>query len=46
MLAVGGVAAGRGVQRKMAGGSRNIVTTILVLVVEPGRTIMYRGQDS
>ena len=30
----------------MAGGSRNIVPTILVLVVEPGRTIMYRGQTS
>jgi len=28
----------------MGGGSRIIVATILVLVAEPGRTIMYRHQ--
>jgi hypothetical protein len=46
MLAVGRGADRARAQRKMAGGSRDIVTTILVLVVEPGRTTMYRGQDS
>jgi len=28
----------------MSGGSRVIVATILVLVAEPGRTIVYRHQ--